>query len=354
MSGGVDELPRVSVLMPVRDEVRHIDAAIAAVLAQDYPADRLELIVADGGSSDGTTERVRLAAARDARVQLLDNPARIAATGLNRALDRARGEVVVRMDAHATMPSDYVRQCVLELRRSGADNVGGRVVSVGEGATGEAIALAMSSPFGVGDARFRWSDEEAWVETVPFGAWRRELFERVGRFDEALVRNQDYEHNCRIRRGGGRILLTPRVRSTYFVRGALSSLGAQYFRSGWWKVPVLQRHARQMRPRHFAPPVLVAALTAAAALAATPAPGAWPLVLLGGGYAAACLVAAAGVVRRRGAPPTRVARVALAFAVMHLAYGAGFLLGLVRFAVGWIAALRPARPPTCPVTHVAP
>lgn len=338
------DLPLVSVIMPIRDEGSHIERTLSAVLDQDYPHERLEVIVAEGLSRDDTRERVLAMSRRDPRVRLVDNPHGIVSTGFNRALAEARGSVIVRMDGHTQTPRDYVRHCVLELERTGADNVGGRWTSVGEGPFGRAVALAMSSPFGVGDALFRWSSREGWVDTVPFGAWRRELFERVGPFDEELVRNQDDEHNCRIRERGGRVYLSARLSSRYTVRGTPRALWKQYFEYGLWKVRVLQLHPRQMRPRQFAPPLLVAALGAVAVLSLVWPGGPWPLIVVGGVYAATCLGASLVAVVRHGSPLELIPRVAAAFAILHLAYGTGFLAGLVRFCHRW--RVRADRPDT--------
>lgn len=332
---GRDRLPIVSVVMPVRNEAGFIARSLGCVLAQDYPSDRMEVIVADGMSDDGTRELVHAAARRDRRVRLVDNKGRIAPTALNAALAGARGTIIVRVDGHTEIASDYVRQCVLELERTGADNVGGRMEAEGSGAVRRAIAAATSSPFGVGGARFHYSKAEEWVDTVYLGAWRRATFDNLGLFDEELVRNQDDEFNYRLRAAGGRILLSPRIHSRYYGRSSLSSLARQYFQYGFWKVRVLQKHPLQMRLRQFVPPLFVLALIATSALVlAFPAAPATRLLVLG--LAAIYLLAdaAAAVVetRRQGASP---ALLALVFPILHVAYGTGFLAGLVRFMGRW-------------------
>jgi succinoglycan biosynthesis protein ExoA len=326
-------LPFVSVVMPVRNEAGFIERSLGSVLGQDYPADRMEVIVADGMSDDGTREMVCAAAGRDARVRLVDNPGRIAPTALNAALAGARGTIIIRVDGHTEIASDYVRQCVLELERTGADNVGGRMEAEGNGTVRQAIAAATSSPFGVGGARFHYSEAEEWVDTVYLGAWRRTTFDSLGLFDEELVRNQDDEFNYRLRAAGGRILLSPKIRSRYYGRSSLSSLARQYFQYGLWKVRVLQKHPRQMRPRHFIPPLYVATLLLLA-LGALFAP-ATRVGLLGGAgiYVVACLFASAAAARRTRFPEALL--LPAVFAVLHLSYGIGFLAGLVRFAGRW-------------------
>lgn len=328
-------LPRVSVIMPIRNEASFIERSLGAVLAQDYPADRLEVLVADGISTDNTREIVADLARRHPAVTVVvvDNPGRIVPTGMNACLGRASGEVIVRVDGHTIVASDYVQRCVGALERTGADCAGGRMDAVSEGAFGRAVALATSSPFGVGGARFHYSATEEWVDTAYMGAWRREIFERVGGFDEEMVRNQDDELSYRIRAGGGRVLLDPTIRSRYYPRGTLRTLWRQYFQYGYWKVRVLQKHALQMRARQFAPPALVLALATLAVLAPFAESARLALGALVGVYLVSNLAASAWTARRAdaGAAPW----LPVVFATLHLSYGAGFLAGLARFLGRW-------------------
>src|SRR5690606_4682773 len=196
--------PFVSVIMPIRNEAAFIERSLGAVLAQDYPHTHLEVLVADGMSSDTTRLIIGdLAAGSDVPVTIVDNPGKIVPTGFNRALAQARGDIIVRVDGHTIVAPDYVTECVAALERSGADNVGGRMNAVSSSLLGEAIALATSSPFGVGGSRFHYSQEDEWVDTVYMGAWPRSVFERIGGFDEDMVRNQDDEFNYRLRSAGG-------------------------------------------------------------------------------------------------------------------------------------------------------
>ncbi len=330
--GASHTFPLVTVVMPVRDAARSIATSLGAVLAQDYPPDRMEVYVVDGLSSDGTREIVRAFQGADARVHLIENPQRIVPAGLNLAIRESHGTVVVRVDGHTVIAPDYARESVAALERSGADCVGGRIAVLGEGAVGSAIALATSSPFGVGGARFRWSSKEAWVDTVYPPAWPRHVFERIGVFDEELVRDQDDEFSCRLRANGGRILLSPRLRSTYYARGSIGALWRQYYRYGFWKVRVMQKHARQMRPRQFVPPVFVLAVALSVALVASPA-GIWPLVGLAGAYGLTSLGASLAAVRRDRL--VLLPLLPVAFATLHVAYGTGFLVGLARFWRRW-------------------
>jgi len=325
----------VTVIMPVRNEGRFIDRSLDAVLAQDYPAELVQVLVADGRSTDNTRDVVRDSALAhpERRIELVDNPGGIVPTGFNAALARADGEVIVRVDGHTIVEPDYVRECVAALARTGADCVGGRMDKVGQGSIGEAIALATSSPFGVGNSHFHYAEGERWVDNVYLGAWPRSVFDRVGPFDTEFVRNQDDEFSYRLRAAGGRILLTERIRSRYYNRASLRALFSQYRQYGTWKVRVLQEHPRQMSARQFVPPAFVAAAAAGAALAplSRPARRAWMGVL--GGYAVAA-VAASGVVSRR-AGWRHLPLLPVVFATLHISYGAGFLAGLVRFRKRW-------------------
>jgi glycosyltransferase involved in cell wall biosynthesis len=320
--------------MPVRNEVDFIDESLGAVLAQDYPG-RMEVLVADGMSTDGTRERIAAATGRDSRVRLIDNESRIVAPGLNRAVTQASGDVVVRVDGHCVIAPDYVRRCVAHLTAGEADGVGGSVETVGKGRVARAIALAMSSRFGVGDSAFRTlKNETRLVDTVPFPAYSREIMRRAGPFDEELVRNQDDEYNTRVRARGGRILLAADVRSTYHSRPSFKSLWRQYFQYGYWKVRVFQKHPTQMRWRHFVPSLFVAGLATSAVLAGA----SWrPAGVLGA--AGLVLYAGASAVATRRATAKERLGLALdvlwSFWILHFAYGLGFLWGLIRFAGRW-------------------
>jgi len=327
--------PRVTVIMPIRNEAAFIERSLGAVLGQDYPADRLEVLVADGRSTDATREIVAaLGRSRpDIRVEVVDNPGGIVPGGMNAAIARATGEVVVRVDGHTLIEPDYVRRSVAALARTGAECVGGRMDPVSESAFGRAVALATSSPFGVGGARFHYSPREEWVDTVYMGAWRRDLLVRLGGFDEEMVRNQDDELSYRIREGGGRILLDPTIRSLYHPRTTLRTLWRQYFQYGYWKVRVMQKHPLQMRPRQFAPPAFAAALGGGLLVSLFLAAARLPLAALLAAYASSNLVASAWTARRGDA--AAAAWLPLVFVTLHLSYGAGFLVGLLRFAGRW-------------------
>jgi len=303
------------------------------VLVQDYPAERYEVIVADGRSTDGTREIVVDLQRDHPNLRLADNPGLIVPTGLNAALRQACGEIIVRVDGHTEVAPDYVRQCVAALLRSGADNVGGRMHAVGEGAFGEAVALATSMPFGVGNARFHYSDREEWVDTVYMGAWPRDVFTRIGLFDEELVRDQDDEFNYRLLQQGGRIWLSPSIRSRYTTRSTARGLWRQYFQYGYWKVRVMQKHPQQMRLRQFVPAVFALACALGLVLAPFSPWGRALLALALGSYMAGNVVASMATARRHGW--RHVGRLLLIFPILHVAYGVGFVVGLAKFRKRW-------------------
>ncbi len=324
-----DELPFVSVIMPVRNEGACMKDALEAVLRQDYPADRMEVIAADGMSTDATRKVIGEFQKKYTNLKLIDNPGKIVSTGLNAAILKSAGSIIIRMDGHTVMAPDYVRACVSALKRSNADNVGGRMRAEGRGFVGKAIALATSTPFGVGGARFHYSEKEEWVDTVYLGAWKREIFEKIGLFDEEMIRNQDDEWNYRLRKAGGRILINPGIRSVYSVRESFTALWKQYFNYGFWKVRVFQKHPAQMRLRQFVPSLFVSILIGSALISLilkNPAYFLTPATI----YLLADLCASLWISGKSG---TRYLAVLPAvFLILHASYGAGFLWGILNAA----------------------
>jgi succinoglycan biosynthesis protein ExoA len=325
--GPLPEHPFVSVILAVRNEERYIARALDAVLRQSYPHGALEILVVDGCSDDGTREVVMSLAMRDPRVHLLHNPLRRVAGGLNVGLRAARGAVIVRVDGHCVIPPDYLATCVRRLRAGEADCAGGPVRAEGETTMGRAIARAMSTPFGVGGAAFRWASAVREVDHLPFGAWRRGVFKIIGEFDETLVRNQDDELSDRLRRHGGRILMDPAIPVRYFSRTRLAGLWRQYLGYGFWKVRVIRRRGGwPASPRHLVPAVFVGAVLGSLVAAAATRVWFLPACVLGP-YAAYLLVATAQSLARLRDRAALL--VPCALAAMHVAYGVGFLQALV-------------------------
>ncbi|MDZ7592886.1 MAG: glycosyltransferase family 2 protein [Rubrivivax sp.] len=314
----------VSLIVPCRNEAAHVDAFCADALRQVLPPPwTLELIVADGASDDGTRQRLQALAATEPRLRVVDNPAHFVAAGLNRALAVAQGSVLVRMDVHTRYAPDYVAQCLAALQRSGADNVGGPWRAEGAGGWGRAIAAAFQSRWVAGGARSRDLAFEGEVDTVYLGCWPRASFQRFGGFDEALVRNQDDEHNLRIVLGGGRVWQSAEIRSTYRPRDSLAALWRQWLQYGYWKPFVMKKHGQAAALRHRVPGIFVAALGLAAlgALAGWPA----PLLSLLGIYALAVAVLSVRVAA--GSSWALLWRLPLVVAAQQLGYGIGTLFG---------------------------
>lgn len=330
------EKPFVSVIMPVRNEAGFIERSIATVLAQTYPKRLMEVIVADGMSTDATRTIIdRLAKDSEIPVYVLDNPKFIAPSGLNRALEASRGEIIVRVDGHCEIEPDYVTNCVSLLRSGKADGVGGPIETIGETLVARAIALAMSSKFGVGGSAFRTVDnKETYTDTVAFPGYTRAIIEKAGPFNEELVRNQDDEYNYRIRKMGGKILLSPTIRSRYYSRSSFKSLWRQYFQYGYWKVRVLQLHPRQMSVRQFVPFFFVTTLIATAGLAPFSSIGRWAFIAVLAMYLTANLAAS---VLTAKSDLRVIPLLSLSYLILHVSYGLGSLVGLAFFWKNWIS-----------------
>lgn len=335
MENEARRIPFISVVMPVRNEVDFIERSLRAVMSQRYAHESMEIIVAEGMSTDGTRLCIEnLQASSDIRIRIVDNPEKIAPTGLNLAIAEAVGDIVVRVDGHCEIDPDYVGNCVKYLQAGKADGVGGPLETVGDTLTAEAIAVAMSSRFGVGGSAFRCIDDrEMYVDTVAFPGYTRDLLNKVGQFNEELVRNQDDEFNYRIRKLGGRILLAPDIRSRYFSRGNLKSLWRQYFQYGYWKVRILQIHPKQMSARQFIPFFFVSSIILLMLLSVFSVAARWALTGTACLYLAASVVAtikSTSRIRLVGLP-----LVFLSFVILHLSYGLGFLVGLFAFLGKW-------------------
>lgn len=326
--------PLVSIVLPIRNEVNYIKNTLTAVFAQDYPAESLEILIADGESTDGTREIIsQISQNLQHTIKVIDNSQKIVPTALNAALSQANGDIIIRVDGHTIVASDYIRQCVSVLQKSEADNVGGKMHAVGENYFGKVVAIATSTPFGVGGGRFHYSDYEEWVDTVYMGAWRRDVFERIGLFDEELVRDQDDEFNYRLRANGGKILLSPKIKSKYTVRGTPAKLWKQYFQYGYWKVRVLQKHPRQMRPRQFIPPLFVLILLVGIVVWIFSSLEWVLLALIGRAYLGANFIMSLWAASQNGW--SYLPLLPITYAILHLSYGLGFLVGLFRFAHRW-------------------
>lgn len=327
--------PLVTLILPIRNESAYIEDSLAAILKQDYPSDCMEILVVDGMSTDDTRDLIHNFSEGhpSLQIRILDNPGQIVPIGMNIALREVKSDIVIRVDGHCLIAADYVSKCVDHLKKDRVDGVGGPMESIGETKMAKAIAIGMSSPFGVGNSAFRTtSGKSMLVDTVPFPAYTWEVIKCAGFYDEELVRNQDDEYNYRIRELGGKILLADDVRSTYFSRSSLKGLWRQYFQYGYWKVRVLQKHPRQMSLRQFIPPLFVLALLGSGLFAFSPAfrPFSIVMPLL---YLTANIVASIWTSSKQKFQ--YLGRLPFIFLILHLSYGLGFLVGLFRFWNRW-------------------
>lgn len=321
----------VSVVVPCRNERRFIGRCLETLLATGFPAERLEILVVDGMSDDGTRDIVAGIARDHPIVKMLDNPHRITPTALNIGIAAARGAIFMRADAHAEYPRNYVTALVGWLERSGADGVGGvcETLPGADGAVPRAIAAALAHPFGVGNSWFRIGTREPRsVDTVPFACYPMALFRRIGGFDEELVRNQDDEFNLRIIRNGGRVLLVPDVVLRYYARTRLRDVARMYYQYGLFKPAVIRKVGAVMTVRQLIPAAFTLMLGASLLLAPWLPGAALAFAGFAALYVAACSIAALPVARRHG--PRAGLAMLLVFPALHLGYGAGFLVGAVR------------------------
>lgn len=330
------EPPFVSIVIPCFNEQRFIYKVLENLAGQYSPA-HSEIIVVDGRSTDGTRARVAefKSAYSSLQVRLVDNPARNIPAGVNLGITEARGEIIVRMDAHSIPSSNYVRRCVEQL--CGAEEVAvvGMPWHIRPGAAtraARAIALAVAHPFGIGDAKYRLPERAAaaeFVDTVPFGVFRKSLWREVGGFNEALLANEDYDFHYRIRERGGRILLDTSGHSLYFARPTVKELARQYFRYGTWKAQMVKLHPRSLRLRHLVAPAFVAGILSTSLAGFWWRPAWWLLLLAVVPYVLLALVCAFRLARR-GRDLTLLPLIAVIFPVLHVAWGSSFWLGLVR------------------------
>ncbi|MFE7232729.1 glycosyltransferase family 2 protein [Streptomyces sp. NPDC057596] len=331
-------LPAVSVIMPVLNEERHLRGAVEAILAQEYGGE-MEVVIALGPSADRTDEIAAELVAGDPRVHTVPNPTGRTPAALNAAIKASRHPIVVRVDGHGMLSPDYIATAVRLLEETGAQNVGGIMHAEGENAWEHAVAAAMTSKVGVGNAAFHTGGQAGPAETVYLGVFRRSALEQQGGYNEEFIRAQDWELNFRIREAGGLIWFSPELRVSYRPRPNVKALARQYKDYGRWRHVVARYHQGSINLRYLAPPAAVCAIAAGIVVGAALTP--WALVVPGGYLAA---IAAGSVPAGKGLPLAARLRIPVALATMHMSWGWGFLTSPKSLARKVIAARRPAVP----------
>lgn len=320
----------VSIIIPCRNEEKYIGQCLDSFVSQTYPKECFEVFVCDGMSTDRTRVIVKEYEEKYGNVKLLDNPGLTAPKGMNLGIKKSTADIVIIFGAHAFADKDFIKYNVEALRNKEVGCAGGPIETISEDDKGTAIALAMSSPFGVGNALFRYAQEETFVDTVAFGAYRKEALEKIGYFDEELVRNQDDELNYRVVKSGYKVLLTPKVRSSYYSRSSLKKLWKQYYQYGFWKVRVMQKHGKPASLRHLIPMLFVTTnfLGIILGIFVRPIFYLWLLEILL--YAICDIWASIKVSKGRF---NLFKYMPVIFPILHLSYGIGFIEGLFSFYV---------------------
>jgi len=321
----MSDVPFVTIGVPCLNEERFIETLVRGALAQDYPSDRFELLVADGGSTDRTLEILARLAKEDPRVRVLPNPGKIQAAGMNEIIKGAKGDILVRFDAHADYAPDYVRKCIEVMEKTGADNVGGGAKTRHRNWIQRAVCAALDSPLGVGGSRYRTEGEEGWVDTVWGGTFPRRIFETVGMYDPHAVVNEDAELNQRILEAGGKIYLSKEIIAYYYPRDSFRGLAQQYFKYGKGRARTLVKHRSFPTPRPAIPFLMV--MAGATVLLVPPLQLLAPLYF--GSYGLLTWVEALRVGHKAGL--ASIPAVWAVFPVLHIAHGTGFAAGLVQF-----------------------
>jgi glycosyltransferase involved in cell wall biosynthesis len=324
--------PKVSIIVPCRNEVNFIAKFLDSLLVNDYPKTNMEVLIVEGMSDDGTRDIIKAYILKHSFISLIDNEKRTTPVALNLGIKNARGEVIMRMDVHAEYPTNYVSGLLAALDETGADNVGGLcdTVPANNSVIGKAIAIAMAHPFGVGNSYFRIGVvEPRWVDTVPFGCYRKEVFDRIGLFDEELIRNQDDELNLRLIKNGGKILLVPHIVCKYYARASLRKLWRMYFQYGYFKPLVVRKVGSVLTVRQIVPAAFVLCLVMLTVLAPWSGMALLFDKILLSTYVAANLCASWITAFRTKA--SSAFALPLIFPMVHFAFGFGYLKGIYEF-----------------------
>jgi len=330
------KLPKVSIIIPARNEEKFIKRCVESFLNCDYPGELIEVIVVDGMSEDRTREIVTEISQRDDRVMLVDNERKITPVAMNLGIKASKGGYIFFSGAHSEMPSDYVSKCIKHAIKSGADNVGGvmktepRVKS----AVGIAISKVLSSPLGVGGAKFRTGvSKPTEVDTVPFGCYKREVFDRIGYFNEKLVRNQDIEFNLRLKRAGGKIILFPDIELTYYSRSTFKELWKNNFGNGFWVIAGAKYAALPFSKRHLVPLAFVLFLLLGPIISLVRFWFSFIYISLLAIYFVAVILFSLAHAMETKRQNVFFAAI-VTYLLLHISYGVGSLLGFLSFLFG--------------------
>ena len=324
---------KVSVIVPCYNEQATITQLLESILTQTYPLDEIEVIIADGLSTDDTRAKIHEFKTKhpDLALKIVDNHLRVIPAGLNRAIEASQGSFIIRMDAHSIPDRYYIQRCINGLEEGFGDNVGG-IWKIKPGALSwmaKAISMAVSHPLAAGGARYRIGGTAQEVDTVPFGAFHKKLIDKIGMFDETLLSNEDYEFNARIRQAGGRVWLDPCIHSIYFARTTLKELSRQYWRYGYWKAQMLRRYPQTLRWRQILPPMFVFTLIVLGILAIFFQLVRWLLAIIVILYT--IIILGAGILMSiKHKNPSLCIGVPLAIVTIHFSWGTAFLWGCIR------------------------
>jgi len=328
------EIAMVSIIIPCRNEEKFIGKCLDSIIENDYPKDKLEVLVMDGISNDDTRAIVQKYCQKYSFIKMIDNQQKIVSTALNVGIQNSKGGIIIRMDAHNVYGKDYILKCVHYLNEYNIDNVGGVCVTLPGSNTviAESIAFALSHPFGVGNSLFRiGSKEPRYVDTVPFGCYKREVFEKIGFFDEDLIRNQDDEFNLRLIKNGGKILLVPDIVSYYYSRDSLLKLWKMFFQYGYFKPFVAKKVGAIITWRQLIPALFISSLIISGMLSLFFKPLSLVFLFITFSYIITNIGFSLSIALVKGFKYLFI--LSVVFATLHFSYGLGYLKGILDFVL---------------------